>query len=273
MTFRMDKLTIKGQEAIGRAQSLAAEGGNPQIEVGPLLFPDAMQDSDTRRVTFHDLVLDESQLLVSGLDHPDILSIITFQQTWHQALLAALSLGPAQRAIEEGRLFLRSARRPDGVLLAELDGMVVDMGRQLLRYHTAVASVEQAGRALARVAAQPLELASLQEVFEIVCAAKYCTTGCAEDVVGVVRRIIGARSFTGGHAMERLSKEVVFGQLGGEVNAFIERRAGERILSEQSFLKARRRRPKSKSLAKALAMARRRKAAFGEKDSGDSGAS
>ena len=37
MTLRMDKLTIKGQEAVGRAQSLAAEGGNPQIEALHLL--------------------------------------------------------------------------------------------------------------------------------------------------------------------------------------------------------------------------------------------
>jgi ATP-dependent Clp protease ATP-binding subunit ClpB len=32
MTFRMDKLTIKGQEAIVEAQSLAATAGNPEIE-------------------------------------------------------------------------------------------------------------------------------------------------------------------------------------------------------------------------------------------------
>ena len=32
MTFRMDKLTIKGQEAIVEAQSQAASSGNPEIE-------------------------------------------------------------------------------------------------------------------------------------------------------------------------------------------------------------------------------------------------
>jgi ATP-dependent Clp protease ATP-binding subunit ClpB len=32
MTFRFDKLTIKAQEAVARAQSLAAEAGNPQME-------------------------------------------------------------------------------------------------------------------------------------------------------------------------------------------------------------------------------------------------
>ena len=32
MSFRMDKLTIKGQEAIVEAQSLASTTGNPEIE-------------------------------------------------------------------------------------------------------------------------------------------------------------------------------------------------------------------------------------------------
>ena len=32
MTFRFDKLTVKGQEAVARAQTLATEAGNPQIE-------------------------------------------------------------------------------------------------------------------------------------------------------------------------------------------------------------------------------------------------
>ena len=32
MTFRMDKLTIKGQEAVVEAQSLATSVGNPEIE-------------------------------------------------------------------------------------------------------------------------------------------------------------------------------------------------------------------------------------------------
>ena len=37
MTFRFDKLTIKAQESVSRAQSLATEGGNPQIEAIHLL--------------------------------------------------------------------------------------------------------------------------------------------------------------------------------------------------------------------------------------------
>src|ERR1700742_1367045 len=37
MPFRFEKLTIKAQEAVARAQELAAEAGNPQIEPVHLL--------------------------------------------------------------------------------------------------------------------------------------------------------------------------------------------------------------------------------------------
>src|SRR4029077_17277754 len=37
MPFRFDKLTIKGQESIQRAQELASDAGNPQIEPAHLL--------------------------------------------------------------------------------------------------------------------------------------------------------------------------------------------------------------------------------------------
>src|SRR5262245_22033367 len=37
MSFRFDKLTIKAQQAVQRAQELAADAGNPQIEPVHLL--------------------------------------------------------------------------------------------------------------------------------------------------------------------------------------------------------------------------------------------
>src|SRR5687767_7889499 len=37
MAFRFDKLTLKAQEAVQRAQELAADAGNPQIEAMHLL--------------------------------------------------------------------------------------------------------------------------------------------------------------------------------------------------------------------------------------------
>ena len=50
------------------------------------------------------------------------------------------------------------------------------------------------------------------------------------------RRIVGARTYAGGGQLERLSQEIVFGPLGPEVSAVIERRLGTRALDDESFL-------------------------------------
>ena len=208
---------------------------NPQIEIGPLLFPRMMVDSDTRRVTFHDTFVPDDGVLLSGKSE-DLARLSAFQLAWHQALIPAVFLGAAARALEEARLFLRSVNGPSGQPLADLDGMVVDVGRMAIRYRCACSLARQAGEALESLArrarARPAEF---EEVLELACAAKLAGTKCAEEIVAEVRRIIGGRAFTGSHPLERLSQEVMFGPLAGEVNAMIERRHGRRVLGEGDF--------------------------------------
>ena len=223
-------------ENVGFAVFVAPLRGNPQIEVGPLLFPQAMVDSDTRRVTFLDAFLPAENLLLAGKSE-EMSKLSAFQSAWHQTLIAAPFLGAAARALEEGRLFLRSVNAPNGKPLAELDGMITDMGRMAICYRAACGFSRRAGEALEAVALRRRAAVSeLSEVFELACAAKHVATKCAEEIVTGVRRIVGGRAFTAGTPLERLSQEVMFGPLGGEVHAFIERRYGRRILGEADFL-------------------------------------
>lgn len=229
--------------------------GNPQIEIGDFLFPDMMVESDTRKLTFHDLEVGPDRLLVSGKEHHNMAAIVGFEMGWHQALLGALGLGVASRCLEEGRLFLRAVSQPDGTPLAELDGMITDMGRLTITYQGASALLDQAGEWLAGVASQGvLDRAQAKEAFERACAAKYLATHTAEEILGRVRKIIGARSFAGGHAIERLSKEGIFAPLAGEVSAFIERRIGKRVLGKVPFLELAASRPRRKARARASAL-------------------
>jgi alkylation response protein AidB-like acyl-CoA dehydrogenase len=209
--------------------------GNPQIEVGPLLFPQAMVDSDTRRVTFRDAFLPADNLLLTGKDET-MGKLGAFQSAWHQGLISAPFLGAAIRALEEGRRFLRSVNAPNGKPLAELDGMITEMGRMAIRYRAACGFARRTGEALEASALHNATLSELGDVFELACAAKHVATNCAEEIVTAVRRIVGGRAFTGGHPLERLSQEVMFGPLGGEVHAFIERRYGRRVLGEADLL-------------------------------------
>ncbi|HTQ81305.1 MAG TPA: acyl-CoA dehydrogenase family protein [Thermoanaerobaculia bacterium] len=219
----------------GPAILVAPLRDNPGIEIGPLLFPRAMVDSDTRRVTFRDYFLPAENLLLAG-NSEAMAKLATFQITWHQALLPGPFLGAAARALEEARVFLRSVQGPNGQPLAELDGMVVDLGRMAIRYRAACCLTHQAGEALELLTYGDPPLAAFEEAFDYACAAKQFGMRCAEEIVAAVRRMIGARAFTGSHPLERLSQEVMFGPLGGEVNAFIERRYGRRVLGEAEFL-------------------------------------
>ena len=209
---------------------------NPAIDIGPFLFPRTMLDSDTRRITFRDLVISEDELLISGRNQ-QLGQLNLFEMAWHQLLIPALYLGGAARAIEEVRLFLRSVHGQDDRPLAELDGMVADTGRLVMRYRSAWALVLQTAGRLGDVAEKPLEKESLGDLFELAGTAKYVGTTTAEEILIAARRIIGARSFTGARAqtIERLSQEIPFGPLGPEVSAAIERRIGKRALQEAPF--------------------------------------
>jgi alkylation response protein AidB-like acyl-CoA dehydrogenase len=218
---------IKGE---GFAIFKAPLRNNPQIEIGPFLFPSAMVDSDTRRVTFRDAFIpEEDMLVVDG-------TIGAFQVSWHQALLSAPFLGAAARALEEARKFLRSVNAPNGQPLAELDGMITDVGRMAIQYRTACSISSQAGRALESISRGTPELPKFVDAYNLSCAAKQAGTKIAEEIVGEVRRMIGGRSFSGTHPIERLSQEVMFGPIGGEINAVTERRFGRMVLGEEEFL-------------------------------------
>jgi alkylation response protein AidB-like acyl-CoA dehydrogenase len=222
----------------GPAVLVAPLRDNAQIEIGPLLFPRAMVDSDTRRVTFQDAFIPEEGVLLAGKSE-EMGKLAVFQLAWHQTLIPAVFLGAAARALDEAKLFLRSVNAPNGKPLADLDGMVVDLGRMAIRYRAACALVHRASEALETLARRPARLPAFDDVFELACAAKQVGTGCAEEIITEVRRIIGARAFTGTHPLERLSQEAMFGPLAGEVNASIERRYGRRALGGNDLLNSR----------------------------------
>jgi alkylation response protein AidB-like acyl-CoA dehydrogenase len=215
--------------------AIAPMQGDPALEIGDYLFPAAMIDSDTRRIAFHNLLLPESALIATaegGLAR----YLFPFEMAWHQVLIPALYLGAAARAIEEARAFLTATRGRDGMPLASLDGMIVDIGRLALEYRAAVGAVEKAGEALAGVALLPRDADLLDRAVALAGVAKYAGTRAAESIVTAARRIVGARAFAGGCALERLSQEVMFASLGPEVSAVLERRAGKRALEARSFL-------------------------------------
>ncbi|MEM9660193.1 MAG: Clp protease N-terminal domain-containing protein, partial [Planctomycetota bacterium] len=62
MAFRFDKLTIKAQEAVQRAQELAADAGNPQIEPMHLLGALLQEDDGVVRPVLDHMGVNVTQL-------------------------------------------------------------------------------------------------------------------------------------------------------------------------------------------------------------------
>jgi alkylation response protein AidB-like acyl-CoA dehydrogenase len=206
----------------------------PAITIGPYLFPSAMVDSDTRRITFHDEILPPEALVALARDK--IAGLLPpFEMAWHQSLIPALYLGAAARAIEEVRAFLNATKGRDGEPLSTLDGMVIDTGRLMLEYLNARSVVDAAGRALCGVKELPRDAEFVTQAVQMASAAKYAGTRSAEAIVTAARRIVGARAFIGDCIIERLSQEVMFGVLGPEVSAVIERRFGKQVLDSERF--------------------------------------
>lgn len=212
--------------------------GNPGIEVGPLLFPDAMVDSDTRRIALHDHYLSADDVLVKGRNE-ETAKLTNLQFAWHQTLIPAPFLGAAARAIEEARKFVRAVKAPNGQPLAELDGMVTDFGRMAIRYRSACCVVHQAGELLEEVARRDPKPSEITDAVDLACAAKRTAALAAEEIVAEARRIIGPRVFTGGHPLERISAEVGFAPLVGEPLAVLDRRYGRLVLGENDFTQRR----------------------------------
>jgi alkylation response protein AidB-like acyl-CoA dehydrogenase len=208
---------------------------NPAIEIGALLFPEAMIDSDTRQITFRDLFVG-AESLITNSNGKQTAMLVSFEMAWHQLLIPALYLGAAARAIEEIRLFLRNTNGRDGRPLSDLDGMLADVGRLAIIYENSCSAVRQAGEELSKVRRLPEDTNQLERASELASAAKYAGTRNAEHIVTEARRIVGARCFVGGHPIERLTQEIGFGSLGPEVSAVIERRFGKRALGQSPFI-------------------------------------
>lgn len=208
--------------------------GNPSLEIGDNLFPTAMIDSDTRRIRFNDLILKAEDFATTAESGVAAL-LLPFEMAWHQALIGALYLGSAARAIEEIRCFANETVGRDNRPLSELDGMIVDVGRLVAEYEISRATVLQCAKQLSMVSDLPGHTTELQRASAAASIAKYGSCRTAEAIVSAARRIVGARSFATGSILERLSSEVIFGTLGPEVTAVIERRLGAQTMQSDRF--------------------------------------
>ena len=126
MAFRFDKLTIKAQEAVQRAQELAADAGNPQIEplhlLAALLERRAKASSGRCSKRSARIAAQLEQIVEAELGHLPKVSAAARRRSVGKQLIKVLEAAQTRSRRDEGRVRLdrapaagagaRSTRRP-----------------------------------------------------------------------------------------------------------------------------------------------------------------
>jgi len=223
----------------GLALFIAPLKKQPGITLGPPLFPGAMADADTRPLVFRDADLGPEHLLsidpagdpagggATAGGGPSLMH--AFSRMWFNGLVAAPYLGGAARALDEIRLFARGALTPDGQPLAELDGLVAEVGRLRLDLDAAVGLARRLSAAADALAPATFERLA-PGLHDAALGVKYHGTRLADEIVRQAVRIIGTRSQVPSHPLAALSQQIAFGVLHPDLGAHTERRFGRQTL-------------------------------------------
>jgi len=201
----------------------------PGITLGDTLYPGAMADTDTRPVFFKDLALASFQSVPSD-DGAENAGLHTLTRVIFAVMAMAPYLGGTRRALDEAASFLRGVQ-VDGATLAQLDGYIVDMGRNQIQYQVCMNLAEGFGSRLQNLKEENLAQWLTTESPKAM-AVKHHVTAVCEQLVGNARKIIGTRSMLPKHIVSKLSQQILFAALHPVLNAKIERELGTALLSE-----------------------------------------
>jgi alkylation response protein AidB-like acyl-CoA dehydrogenase len=241
MASEADLLLFSGQIGEHQGMFYTSIKDRPELVLGPSLFSGAMAPSDTRPVEFKDLVLKSRNVLSL---HDDLTDHVSFYATaWFEALVSAVYLGGASRALEEVRKFARSVHTEDGELLSDLDGFRAECGRLAVKLRSNLAMARSFGICtelycrLVREGAPAQELDRVAgDLMDCGTCIKYTGTAAAAEIVTGARNLIGTRCMTVNHPLYPLHEQICFGTMHPTLQARVERSMGTGMLGEQPFV-------------------------------------
>ena len=211
------------------------------LKLGDSLFAGAMAPSDTRPIQFDNLILKQRNVLSLSDELTDHVSF--YATAWFEALIASVYLGGAARALEEVRKFALSVHADEDVLLAELDGFLVDAGRLGITLRSALTMVAAFGPVAdrytrgVREGAPASELDGLaSDLMDMASMIKYSGTKAAAEIVNGARGLIGSRSMSVKHPIHALTEQICFGPLHPTIPARLERSVGHDCLVDKPFM-------------------------------------
>ncbi|MCA9791628.1 MAG: acyl-CoA/acyl-ACP dehydrogenase [Candidatus Eremiobacteraeota bacterium] len=220
-------------EGVGLCFFITPLKGVPELVLGDRLFGGAMAHTDTRVLDYNALAVGPEKILC--LENNATFDLLHYATAWFEGLVGGAYLGAVSRAMEEARAFANQVRTPQGLTLAELDGVVVDFGKLVLRHRAALELARQFQAQLELVKVHNFRPASLS-LLESSSGIKHHCAEAVNEVMGGVRALIGTRTMSPGSLLHRLNEQVVFCQLHPMMAATIERDFGAQLLNDKEFL-------------------------------------
>jgi alkylation response protein AidB-like acyl-CoA dehydrogenase len=215
--------------------------GDERVVPGPSLFAGAMKLTDTKPITFNNLVIKRRQVL--SMEEWLTYHVSNYATSWFEALISAVYLGGACRALEEVRKFGRSVSHDQETLLSELDGFQLEAGRLALKHRSALAFgmsygplAEKYCRAVIDGVPEDEEDGLSSDLMDVSGCIKYTTTATAQEIVNGARALIGTRSMSVSHPIHALTEQICFGPLHPIIPARAEREEGEDMLGEEEYM-------------------------------------
>ncbi len=238
MARAADQLTVTGRLPSGALAFFVVDARQPRVAFGEPVFEGPMALTDTRPVVFDAVRIDPEDVLAETEELS--MHLCSYSTSWFEALIAAPYLGAASRALAEVRAFGASARLPEGGLLRDLDGFLVDVGRLAIRLRASLALARGFGPAVAlaigrwnKADKDPLPFvrawSAMSETSSVI---KYACNQEAESIVHACRKLIGTRALRKSHPLAELSGQIVFAPLHPALPAEFERIMGRKVLSD-----------------------------------------
>ena len=240
MATKADLLLFSGYLENGDMGMFYCQLGTKAITPGPSLFAGAMSLTDTKPLTFDNLVLKRRQVL--SLTEWLTYRISNYATSWFEALVSAAYLGGAARALEEVRKFGLSVSHNQDEPLAKLDGFNLEAGRLFAQHRSCLALGQSFGSVAAKYCKAVIEESDMAEenglqddLMDVAGSIKYTCTKAAVDIVAGARALIGTRGMRVGHPIHSLTEQICFGPLHPIIPARLEREVGEEFLIDNPY--------------------------------------
>ncbi len=196
-------------------------------QIGERVIGGPMEQTDTRCLSLEGAPVGRP---LAG-DDRQTWNLLHYQTAWFQSLVSAAYLGAASRVLDESRALLLRASGPHDGPMAELDAVVMRMGRLVLALTTAWSSLRYLGHRFSSI-----DLTTSTELLDRTSVQKQTTQRACLQIVDGVRDTLGPMAYRPDTLLERLLLQLPYLANHPLLPLEVERDLGFQVLSKKEFV-------------------------------------